>query len=185
MRNSKLSNRYAKALFDFAIEKDQLESVNRDIALIYAALEESDELQVILDSPVIEPAKKHSFFNNVFKEMVSETTFLFLDVIIRKKREPELGAICKEFVKFYNEHHNIQAVTLTSAQPLSEELVESIRSLLAEKTQKTIQIVQVVQPEIIGGFRIKMDDYYLDASILAKINRLRTEFAHNVYQIHF
>ena len=76
-------------------------------------------------------------------------------------------------------------VKLTSAQPLSPELVEKIRALLAEKTQKTIRIEEVVQPDIIGGFRLKMDDYYLDASVIAKINRLRDEFAHNVYQVNF
>ena len=57
--------------------------------------------------------------------------------------------------------------------------------MLAEKTQYTINIEQVVQPDIIGGFRIKMDDFYLDASIIAKLNRLRHEFAHNVYQVSF
>ncbi len=185
MKNPRLSNRYAKALFDFAIEKEQLEQVHKDLCLIRTSLEESDELRTVLNSPVIAPAKKHTLFTHVFKEMVSETTFLFLDVILRKKREPALGMICEEFQKFYNEHHHIKTVTLTSAQPLSDELVESIRRLLADKTQQTIQIEQVVQPEIIGGFRIKMDDNYLDASIIAKLNHLRHEFSHNIYQVHF
>ncbi len=185
MTNPKVSNRYAKALFDFALEKDQLETVKQDLELIRSTLKENSEMLAVLNSPVIAPAKKHTIFDNVFREMISETTFIFLDVIIRKKREPALGTICTEFMKYYNEHHHIKTVTLTSAQPLSEGLVESIRQLLAEKTQYTILINQVVQPDIIGGFRIKMDDYYLDASIIAKLNRLRNEFAHNIYQVHF
>jgi len=185
MKNPKLSNRYAKALFDFAQEKGQIEEVYQDLALIKATLKGNSEMQAVLNSPVIPPAKKHTVFANVFQPLVSETTFLFLDVIIRKKREPALMTICDEFVKYYNDFHHIKTVKLTSAQPLSAELVENIRSLLAEKTQQTIQIEQVVQPDIIGGFRLKMDDYYLDASIIAKLNRLRNEFAHNVYQVNF
>lgn len=185
MKNPRLSNRYAKALFDFAQEKGQLEEVNQDLALIKAALKGNNEMTAVLNSPVIPPAKKHTIFANVFQSLVSETTFLFLDVIIRKKREPALATICDEFVKYYNDFHHIKVVKLTSAQPLSPELVEKIRALLAEKTQKTIRIEEVVQPDIIGGFRLKMDDYYLDASVIAKLNRLRDEFAHNVYQVNF
>lgn len=185
MKNPKLSNRYAKALYDFAIEKEQLEVVNKDLALLRAALKEDSQLQAVLNSPVIPPAKKHVLFGNVFRDQLSETTFMFLDVIIRKKREPALVVICDEFLKYYNDYHHIKAVTLTSATPLSEELVGNIRDLLADKTGYTIDIHEVVQPDIIGGFRIKMDDYYLDASIIAKLNRLRDEFAHNIYQVNF
>ena len=185
MKNPKLSNRYAKALFDFAKEKDQIESVSQDLALIRSSLKENNEMTAVLNSPVIAPAKKHTIFANVFQPLISETTFLFLDVIIRKKREPALASICEDFEKYYNDYHHIKKVKLTSAQPLSRELVENIRQLLAEKTNQTIRIEEVVQPGIIGGFRLKMDDLYLDASIIAKLNRLRNEFAHNVYQVNF
>jgi len=185
MKNPRLSNRYAKALFDFAQEKGQIEEVNRDLALIKETLKGNGEMQAVLNSPVIPPAKKHTLFASVFQSMVSETTFLFLDVIIRKKREPALATICDEFVKFYNDFHHIKTVKLTSAMPLSADLVENIRAMLAEQTKQTILIEQVVQPDIIGGFRLKMDDNYLDASIIAKLNRLRNEFAHNVYQVNF
>ncbi len=185
MKNPRLSNRYAKALFDFAQEKGQIEEVNRDLALIKETLKGNGEMQAVLNSPVIPPAKKHTLFASVFQSMISETTFLFLDVIIRKKREPALATICDEFVKFYNDFHHIKTVKLTSAMPLSADLVENIRAMLAEQTKQTILIEQVVQPDIIGGFRLKMDDNYLDASIIAKLNRLRNEFAHNVYQVNF
>lgn len=185
MKNPRLSNRYAKALFDFAQEKGQIEEVNRDLALIKETLKGNGEMQAVLNSPVIPPAKKHTLFASVFQSMISETTFLFLDVIIRKKREPALATICDEFVKFYNDFHHIKTVKLTSAMPLSADLVENIRAMLAEQTKQTILIEQIVQPDIIGGFRLKMDDNYLDASIIAKLNRLRNEFAHNVYQVNF
>lgn len=185
MKNPRLSNRYAKALFDFAQEKGLIEEVNRDLALIKETLKGNGEMQAVLNSPVIPPAKKHTLFASVFQSMISETTFLFLDVIIRKKREPALATICDEFVKFYNDFHHIKTVKLTSAMPLSADLVENIRAMLAEQTKQTILIEQVVQPDIIGGFRLKMDDNYLDASIIAKLNRLRNEFAHNVYQVNF
>ena len=93
--------------------------------------------------------------------------------------------ICSEYTKLYNELHHIKTVTLTSATPLSSEIVEKIRTMLAEKTQYTIDIHQVVNPSIIGGIMVKMDDYFYDDSISSKLNRLRQEFSHNIYQINF
>ncbi|MCQ2276763.1 MAG: ATP synthase F1 subunit delta [Bacteroidales bacterium] len=185
MKNPKLANRYAKALFDFAKEKDQIEVVNKDLAQVRNILKENTELQSVLNSPVIAPSKKHVIFANVFQSALSEISFSFLDVIIRKKREPMLGTICEEFTKYYNEYHKIKVVTLTSAQALSSDLVDKIRNMLAEQTHYTIEINQLLNPEIIGGIQVKMDDFYFDASISSKINKLKQEFAHNIYQVNF
>ena len=57
--------------------------------------------------------------------------------------------------------------------------------MIAEQTQHTIEIKQIVNPDIIGGIMIKMGDYIFDASILAKINKLKNEFAHNIYQVNY
>jgi len=185
MKNPKLANRYAKALFEFAGEHNQIEVVNQDLTVVSSALRDNRELLVILNSPVIVPLKKHTIFQEIFKDKISETTFNFLDVIIRKKREPILSSICEEYVKYYNDYHHIKIVTLTTAQPLSAELTEKIRSMIAEQTHYTIEIRQIIKPELIGGIMIKMDDYIFDASILARINKLKNEFAHNIYEVNF
>lgn len=185
MKNPKIANRYAKALFDFAKEKDQIEAVGKDLKQVRNILKENGELRSVLNSPVIAPSKKKVIFANIFQEVLNETSFSFLDVIIRKKREPMLDTICEEFVKYFNEFHKIKVVTLTSAQPLSTELVEKIRSMIADQTQYTIEINQLLNPEIIGGIQVKMDDFYIDASISSKINKLKQEFAHNIYQVNF
>ncbi len=185
MKNPKLSNRYAKALFDFASEKNQIEMVSQDMIILSNALKESHDLQALLNSPVIEPAKKHTLFSNVFKGKISETTFAFIDIIIKKKREPALVTICDEFRAFYNEYHHIKTATLISAQPMSSELVGKIKNLLAEHTNYTVEIEQIVRPSLIGGIQIKIGDQFLDASIQSKINKLKQEFAHNIYQVNF
>lgn len=185
MKNPKLANRYAKALFDFAKEKGQIEEVHEDLNAIRTALKETPELKVVLNSPVIAPNKKHTIFASVFQDKIRETSFIFLDVIIRKKREPVLESICNEYHTLYNEYHHIKTVTLTSAQPLSDALIAEIRSMLAEQTHSSIEIKTVVQTNIIGGIMVQMDDFSFDASVVSKINKLRQEFAHNIYKINF
>ncbi len=185
MKNPKVANRYAKALFDYAGEHNQIELVREELQNIIQVLKENHELQLVLNSPVIAPAKKHAIFSQIFAKDLSDITFQFLGVIIKKKREPAIESICTEYIKLYNQKHNIKVATLTTAQPLSAELSEKIRKILEEQTQATIQVKQVVDPEILGGILIKFDDNYIDASVLTKINKLRQEFAHNIYQVNY
>jgi len=185
MKNPKLANRYAKALFDFAGETNKIEVVKQDLEQILSVLTQERELRVVLNSPVIAPAKKRTIFAAVFSENIDTTTFSFIDVMLHKKREPALPEICRGFVQLYNEHHHIKVATLVSAQPMSEELVKRIQALLEEQTHYTIQVKCKVDASIIGGIMVEMDDFRFDATVVSRINKLRQEFSHNVYQVNF
>ncbi len=185
MKNPKLSSRYAKALFDFAGEKNQIEEVYGDLKLFADTLRQSRELQVLLRNPVVESHQKHHIFTSVFNGTMHDITYQFLDLLLRKRREPALDTICEEFFKMYNSANNIKTATITTAQPLSDTLRDKIVTTLAEQFHATIQLRQVVDPELIGGFIIKVDDYYFDYSVLAKINKLKQEFSQNSFQVQF
>ena len=185
MKNPKLSNRYAKALFNFAGENNQIEEVYGDLTMFAKTLKENRELQVLLRNPVVPSNQKHQIFESVFNGTLHNITYQFMDVLLKKHREPALDTICEEFFKLYNHSHNIKTVTITTAQPLGDGLKSKIMTMLTDQTHATIDLKQVVDPDIIGGFVIKMDDYYLDSSILSKINKLKQEFSQNSFQVQF
>lgn len=185
MKSTKLAGRYAKALFEFARQQGEIERVNKDLALVKAVIKENHELKAIIESPIIFPDKKNDIFSDLFSGKISDITFGFLSLIIKKKREPSLGAICDEYLILYNIHHNIKIAHVTTATPLNPELAASLQKLLEEETHATIQIQEKVDENIIGGLLVKIDDFLFDASILSRINKLRAEFSHNVYQAAF
>ncbi|MBP5663622.1 MAG: ATP synthase F1 subunit delta [Bacteroidales bacterium] len=185
MKSTKLASRYAKALFDLAQQRGEIETVNQDLALVKSVLKENRDFKGVIESPVIFPDKKNSIFKGVFDGKLSDTAFGFLSLIIRKKREPALGIICDEFLALYNIHHNIKIARVVTASPITPELTEILRHLLEEETHSTIQIITAVDERIIGGLMVEIDGYLYDASLLTRINRLRAEFSHNVYRAAF
>ena len=185
MKNPKLSSRYAKALFEFAGEKNQIEEVYGDLQLFANTLKENRELQMLLRNPVIESRQKHQIFESIFNGTLHDISYQFLDVLLKKRREPALDTICEEFFKIYKSAQNIKTVTITTAQPLGDALRSKVETMLTEQTHANIDLVQIVDSEIIGGFVIQMDDHYLDSSILSKINKLRQEFSQNNFQVQF
>lgn len=185
MKSSKLASRYAKALFEFAKEKEQIENVRHDLDLVKNVLLENYELKAIVESPVIFPDKKINIFKGIFAEKIGETTFGFLSLIILKKREPSLVTICDEYEILYNLYHNIKIAHVTTAQPLSTKLADSLKQLLEKETQSTIILHEIVDESIIGGFVVRIDDFLFNGSIQARINKLRSEFSHNIYRAAF
>ncbi|MEG1556204.1 MAG: ATP synthase F1 subunit delta [Bacteroidales bacterium] len=185
MRNPKLANRYAKALFQFAIENESLESVNQDLILIKEVLKENRDLRLVIESPIIHPDKKMNIFREIFSEKISKISLGFLGLIIRKKREPALVIICEEFVIYYNQYHNIKVVNLVTAVPFGDKLLDQIKNMLERQTHSTIQIVPSVNPDVIGGLVLIVEGYLFDASIHTRINKLKAEFSQNNYQAGF
>jgi len=185
MRNPKLASRYANALYDFSAEMDQVEMVYHDILYIQEAISVHKELKTVLESPIIKQDKKLKIIKEIFQKDITEIVLNFFTLIIKKRRTPELLMICSQFVKTYYKNHNIKEARITSSQPLSEEMVHYIKTYLEEGSPYTFILHLSVDPKIIGGLIVKIDDFYFDASIQAKINKLKAEFSQNVYAAGF
>ena len=69
--------------------------------------------------------------------------------------------------------------------PLSNEMLQEIKTLLENETQCQIVIHEKVNPTLIGGILIRIDDFLLDATILSRINKLKNEFKQNQYKAAF
>jgi len=185
MKNIKLAFRYANALYDLALEMGNVENVFSDIAQIQEVITANKELKIVLESPVVPKDKKQNIIREVFQKNVTETTFRFFTLIAKKNRTAHLLMICRQFVKIYYKDHNIKEAFITSAQPLSEKNQLYLKAFLEENAPYTFKIHFSVDPQIIGGLIIKIDDYYYDASIQSKINKLKVEFSQNAYAAGF
>lgn len=185
MKNSKAATRYAKAFYQFALEQKSEEVVYQDILLIKDTLEQCRDLKLAIESPIIQSKKKESIFKAIFQEKVAKITLDFLVLIIEKRREPELLSIANQFVAYYYEQHNIRLAYLTSAVKLSDPMIAHIKQILEEQTHSTILLKEFVDPKLVGGFVVKVDDFLFDASILGKINKLKNEFSQNLYTIKY
>ena len=108
MRQSRITLRYAKALFGLAIEEDILEQCKKDMQLISDTCNKNRKLSLLLKSPIIKTDKKLSILEEIFLNKISPITTSFVDIITTKKREYLLESIANSFVKLYKEHKNIE-----------------------------------------------------------------------------
>lgn len=181
MSELRVASRYAKSLIELAAEKGVLEQVHEDMKLFASVISQNRDFQMMLRNPIVKSDKKLAVINSVFKGKVNEMTLAFYNIVARKSRESILEFISPEFEKQYNIMKGIQRASVTSATQLSPELRQQLGEKLAEETGKTIQLEEIIDPSLIGGFVLKVGDKQIDSSVKYSLRKLKNNFKDNSY----
>lgn len=177
MRNIKAASRYATALLDLSIEQKNLDKTYSDIVSLQQTIEGSKELQSLLNSPIVKADKKRSILNALFSKDFTELSTKYLDLLVKNGRESLIPEIANQFILQYNTHHNIVEAEVISAVKLDDAQREKVLSLV--KHDGKVNIVEKIDPSILGGFIVKVGDKQIDASISKKFKDLRKEIILN------
>ncbi len=171
MMQSGIAQKYALALFRVMEKEDYLEKSRAEFAELRRFLAENEEIKRFLYYyPVKEDLKK-----NVVQQI--STGFLpkfvnFLLLLIEKKRFGLLDVIEKEYIKQVNEVRGLEIARVTTPLPLDEDQKESLSTVLQEISGKTIQLEEHLDPDIIGGFVVRLGDSIFDASVKTQLQKL-------------
>ena len=186
MLNPRVASRYAKSLLDLAEEKGQLEQVYQEMLYLQELTKGSRDFQNLLRSPVIKADAKIRAFEAVTKGNISALTMSFIRLMITKAREAVLPEIITSFVQQYKTKNGIQVVKLKTAMPVSD----GIRQAIIAQVKKTghiekIELQEVVDPSIIGGFVLQAGDKLVDASISYDLQNIARQFENNdfIYKV--
>jgi F-type H+-transporting ATPase subunit delta len=185
MRRPKLARRYAKAFFEFSQEQNKVEDVIKDIRFIENVLSENKDFKVIISSPIIRVDKKVAILNEIFKSRVDAVSLQYLTLIFKKGRECELDLICDEYDKLYKKFKRIATLYIQSAEAVGKNIIESIRLKISSYLDMKIEIIEQINPKLIGGVRLRFNDYLLDASVQGYMERLRRQLVDKSYEVNF
>jgi F-type H+-transporting ATPase subunit delta len=182
MKDKLIAQRYAKALIDLAVERNELETVKADIDIIREGL--TPEFRMALLSPVITDEQKSKIFRAIYQNNLSPLSFSFFDLVFSKRREWILREIADEFFDKYRELKGIEIIEITTAVDISDQLKNNIRDRfqhLPRFQNKTVEIKSKVDPNILGGFIAQSHDILFDASIRNDLNYIGRQFLENLY----
>lgn len=172
---SRAAVRYAKAILDVAQAKGKAEQVNQDMKVIASAIAESDELKSFLANPVIKDQVKLNALQEVFAHTSEETKALF-NLLLQNKRFEILEAIAVKYTALFDELNGIETAYVTTAVEMTDDLKARVLEKIKQLSDKEVSIVNTVNPDIIGGFIIRIGDKQFNASVADKLSQLKREF---------
>lgn len=185
MTSSIISSRYARSLFDLAIEIDLLEKVNNDMSLVQKVCKENMLLDAIMSNPNVNIGKKKSIIKDIFASNIEKISLDFITLLVQKRRVVFLKEIAGEFHNIYNRHNGIKVATLIVAQNVEQEMKDRIIDIFEREFTCKIELVEKIDSSIIGGFKIMIEDKIYDASISNQLSLLKKSFAKNLYEKGF
>ncbi len=171
-----VASRYAKSLIDLAKEKNVVDAVYKDMLLFKNTAAENRGLGLALSSPVVRHEKKLGLLAGLFKDKVDPVSYSIFNIITRKHRESILPNIAEEFIRQYDSYRGIQKAVVTTSIPLNDELRAKFVEIVSKATGKTVELEEKVDPELIGGYVIRVGDRQLDTSLRNALNELKLKF---------
>lgn len=182
MNNPRLAQRYAKSLVDIATQYDKLDEVHNDIVFLKSVVDKSHDFVLMLESPIIHADKKYKIIHAITKGNISTISEAFLKLICNKGREANLPGVVRSFVEQYNVIIGLHNAKLTTAMPISKELVDSfISKIKASTSYDKVHLETEVDDKIIGGFILEMEGKLIDNSISRNLHDVHKQFANNDY----
>ena len=178
MSGSRAAIRYAKALLSLATDQKSTEVVNSDMKSITSAIAQSDDLNEMLQSPVVRSSDKKAVLTAVFKN-ANSTTFNLIDTLITNKRLVLLNDVALSYTRLYDQMRGTQIATVTTAVPLTDGLKTKVLAKVKALTGKDAEVESVIDESILGGFILRVGDIQYNASISSKLNKLKREFTLN------
>ena len=170
--------RYAKAVLSLATDQNSADAVNIDMKQIASAIAENEDLDNMLQSPVVKSSAKKGVLLEVFKNSNTITTNL-IDTLITNKRLPLLADVASSYNRLFDESKGTQVAQVTTAVPLTEDLRVKVLAKVKELTGKDVAVESIIDESIIGGFVLRVGDIQYNASIANKLNKLKREFTLN------
>ncbi len=178
MNDSKISVRYSRALFESALEMKLLDRIYEDMIFISGVCR-IPQMKELLESPVIRPTKKIDILNKVIGNNLQKITFSLVGLVVKNGRESFLPGIAREFIHKTKEYKGITESVLTTAVGIDPKIRKQIIDFISGIFKTKVELREVVDKEILGGFILKIEDNYIDASVKNKLRKIEKALRSN------
>jgi len=177
MSNNRAALRYAKALLSLSKDKNSTDETYADMQLIAATIDGSNELQLVLESTLIKPDVKKNALLAIFENNINATSIKLIDLLIENKRLPDFSSVASQYIFLYDSLSGKEKAVVITAIPLTSDLKTQVLAKVKELTGKEAILENEINPDILGGFILRVGDVQYDASIANKLAVLKRQFS--------
>jgi len=170
---SKIAIPYARALYDFSIEKNIMHQITADFQNLEEFINKTPELTNYLNNPLISLEAKREILTKILKPVINIETFKFLIILINKKRINLLQAVIDKYLDLVYQLASIKMVEISTAFAFTNKQKNELIKKLKELTKaREIRLVINIDPSLIGGFLIKNNSKVIDFTIKNQLQKL-------------
>jgi len=174
MIDSKISNRYAKALLLVGQERGEAHAYVQELRNIASLTEKFPPLAKSLESPLYAMRERRRVLEEIMNRLtLSDPVRTFLLLVFDSGRIRFLKYIVDAYRKYLDETEHIVRAHITTAVDLTDSVADKLRTSLEQKTQKKIQMITNVDKKLIGGVVVQIGHTIIDGSLRMKLKNMK------------
>src|SRR5699024_920506 len=175
MSEMTISNRYAEALFLLGQEKNNLNQLKEEFSQVQEIFENNAQLRTFLMHPRINQTDRKKLIDEAFRAFQDDVVNT-LKLVVDRQRTALIPNIIEQFIQLANDAEGIALATVYTARTISDAEKQQLEQNLKKRLNKqTIQMDNVVDPELIGGVKIRIGNTIYDGSISGKLRRIEQQ----------
>lgn len=160
-----VAQRYGTALFELAVENNQIDKMEEEIKVIQNVIKEEPEFLELISNPKIALEDRRTVIKDVFDGKISDGILGLIDLTILKNRQEFLPQIIEFFIAKVNQHKGLAIVKVTSSTTLTPEQEKQLKDRMEALTKKTIQLQVKTDESLVGGMVVRMGDRIMNYSV--------------------
>ena len=171
-----IASTYGHALFELAVEQQEIDRLMEEAGTVITAMNDNPELGKLYDHPRISMEEKVRITEDCFRDKVSNDMVGFLILMVRNGRQKEILTSLQDFVAEVKENRGVGICHVVSALPISEaQKARLVERLIKTTKYKSFEMHYEVDKKLIGGITIQIGDRVLDSSVRTQLNVLQKE----------
>ncbi|HLX56063.1 MAG TPA: ATP synthase F1 subunit delta [Ktedonobacteraceae bacterium] len=174
MLKGAIGRRYAEAIFDIARKQNSIDRTLEDIQGI-ASLFSKRTLAYLLNEPKIPAKRKEAVIRQELGPKVLPTSLNLALLVVQRQLVEAMPNIARELAQLVLDYKNQAIAEVTTAAPMDEQQLNSVKQALEHNTGKTILMRTKVQPEILGGVVARVGDQVIDGSIRHRLAAMKQQ----------
>lgn len=171
--DKELAQRYSNALLELANGNLTKDNILDQISDIQTSINNSEDIQKIIYSPVISKDEKKNLLEKIFSKTTHNIVLNFLKLLIDKNRFDIFDSIVYEYHNEINKEKGLLTLKVTSAIELNENEKAMVKVKLEKALNKELELGWDVNSDIMGGLVFEANDNIIDCSLQHKLQEIK------------
>jgi F-type H+-transporting ATPase subunit delta len=172
MPQSGAGRRYAEAAFQLATSAKAVDAWRRDLAFV-AELARDERLARALDSPAVAFVERRKAIDQLLGGRLSPQAVNLALLLAKRGRFAILPAVSAEYDALVRQSRGIVVAAVTTPTPLSKQELAAVKKRVEQLAGAHVELSTATDPTLLGGFRVRIGDLQIDASVSGRLERLR------------
>jgi len=170
---NELALRYGSALFSLASETNKVSELQLEMKELKKIIDDNPDFVTLLNNDFLSIDERKAIIDTLLKDF-DDSIICFIKIIVENGRAKYLSDIVISFNSLCNEYRGVKEGLLISTIPIDNKLKSEIEAKISIKEKQKVELINKIDPSLIGGVKVVINDHVYDGSIKNQIEAMRT-----------